>query len=372
MYLSSLSLQFFRNYESLQITFGKEINCIFGQNGEGKTNILDALHFLALTRGFRTSTDKQAVKEGESFFFIEGKFQEDLEKLTAIQCNLLPGKGKKVIVNGEVYSKLSAHIGRIPLITVLPSDTELVNGGGTIRREFIDAFISQYNPHYLQHLIYYKKYLEQRNALLKNFAEQKSFDAALLALWTEPIIPHGQAIWEERRAFLTAFQPLFSNFFHAIVSGKEQPEIVYESQIKTNTLAEWKACFQNSESKDRALQSTSVGTHKDDLSFQINGISAKNYGSQGQQKTFVIALKFAQYQLLSQQKGIAPLLLLDDIFDKLDEKRLQTIAHILDKELQGQIFITDTSIDRFQHIFEKAEKEVKFWEVCSNQVRNYV
>lgn len=371
LHLHQLSLQFFRNYATLSLSFSKDINCLFGENGEGKTNVLDAIHFLSLTRGFRSGVDKQAVKEGEAFFFIQGEYVEQGESLS-VQCNLLPGKGKKVIVNGEVYAKLSRHIGRIPIVTVLPSDTELINGGGSLRREFLDTFISQYSPDYLEQLIHYKRCLEQRNATLRMMHEQGNFDRSVLEIWTQQLIPHGQAIWAERKKFLAEFEPVFRELFSRIVSEKEQPSLRYESQLKTNETAEWNELFRLAEGKERALQSSSVGVHKDDLLFDINGISAKHYGSQGQQKTYLISLKLAQHQFFQAQTGKPPLLLLDDIFDKLDENRLISIAELIDQRLQGQIFITDTSLERFVHIFRQAHRQVKFWEVCNSQVKAYV
>lgn len=371
LHLHQLSLQFFRNYESLSLSFSQDINCLFGENGEGKTNVLDAIHFLSLTRGFRSGVDKQAVKEGEAFFFVQGEYAEQGEKLS-VQCNLLPGKGKKVIVNGEVYAKLSRHIGRIPIVTVLPTDTELINGGGSLRREFLDTFISQYSPDYLEQLIHYKRCLEQRNATLKMMHEQGNFDRSVLEIWTQQLIPYGQAIWAERKRFLADFEPTFRELFSRIVSEKEQPRLHYESQLKSNEMEEWNELFRLAEGKERALQSTSVGVHKDDLGFDINGISAKHYGSQGQQKTYLISLKLAQHQFFQAQTGKVPLLLLDDIFDKLDENRLKSIAELIDQRLQGQIFITDTALERFVHIFQQAHREVKFWEVCNGQVKPYV
>ncbi len=362
MHIQSLNLTFFRNYEALQIDFSQGVNCITGKNGAGKTNMLDALHFLSMTRGFRSSQDKQAVKEKEAFFLIEGKWQK-AQDTHLLQCNFMAGKGKKILLNGSPLERFSEHIGNLPLVAVLPSDTELINGGGTVRREFVDSLISQYNRAYLQQLILYKKCLEQRNALLKSFAENRYFDKEQLALWNMQLIPAGRYIWAERQAFLGAFLPIFESYFHKIVSASENPSISHESKIKENSVEEWKSLFRENEMRDAINQNTSIGTHKDDWTFLIHDISAKHYGSQGQQKTFTIALKLAQYDLLAQQKGFAPLLLLDDIFDKLDTFRLESIAQILDKHIEGQVFITDTSQERLAAVFADSHREVKFFEV---------
>lgn len=368
MHIQSLQLTFFRNYEALQIDFAKGVNCITGKNGAGKTNILDALHFLSMTRGFRSSQDKQAVKEAESFFLIAGKWGKS-EEIHHLQCNFMAGKGKKILLNGNPLEKFSEHIGNLPLVAVLPSDTELINGGGTVRREFVDSLISQYNRNYLQHLILYKKCLEQRNALLKSFGENRYFDKDQLALWNMQIIPAGRYIWAERQVFLKAFLPIFEKYFHQIVSAAEIPTISYESKIKENTAQEWHSLLEENEMRDRVNQNSSIGTHKDDWSFLIHDISAKHYGSQGQQKTFTIALKLAQYDLLAAQKGYPPLLLLDDIFDKLDNHRLESIAQILDKHIEGQVFITDTSHERLATVFANSKREIKFFSVEKGQVK---
>lgn len=363
MYLSHLRLSFFRNYDDLHLTFSEGVNCISGKNGAGKSNILDALHFLALTKGFRSSQDKQAIKEDESFFFIEGNAIKSENLSALIQCNLMLGKTKKLLINSQPLAKMSEHIGSLPLVAVLPNDTELINEGSSTRRKFMDSLISQYNKIYLDDLIKYEKILAQRNALLKNFNENKYFDAEQLALWNMQMVPLGQNIWAERKKFLADFIPIFAEYFREIVSQKETPEVEYDSKIAENTTLEWENLLAEAERKDRVNQNTSIGIHKDDLSFSINGSSVKNFGSQGQQKTFVIALKLAQYELLANYKKVPPLLLLDDIFDKLDEYRLQSIADLLDKKIRGQVFVTDTSLSRLQEIFQHSQREVRYFQV---------
>ena len=371
MKLHQLHLTQFRNYSSAQLNFNKDINGIFGQNGSGKTNILDAIHFLAFTRGFRSTKDKLAIKEGDDFFIIEGQFIID-ERPLEIQCNLVQSKGKKILVNKAPLEKSSEHLGKIPLVTILPNDTDLINGGGSSRRKFLDMLISQYNKDYLHHLIQYDKILSQRNALLKLFAERNQFDRDQLELWDSQLIPHGIRIIEGRRQFLDNFFPLFQKFFKLIVSTKEMPEIHYQSQIERNDIDGWIQLYKAREQRDRYSQHTTAGIHRDDLIFRINGQEVKSFGSQGQQKTFVIALKLAQYQLLHKETQIPPMLLLDDIFDKLDEQRLRSIAQILDREVEGQVFVTDTSYEKLNTIFEYIlHRTTAYFEVTSGNVQAY-
>ena len=369
MFISRLQLTYFRNYASLDSKFCEGINCIVGPNGAGKTNILDALHYLAFTRGFRNTQDKQAVQHGEQFFFNGGTLVRKRLK-QEIACNFIQGKGKKILINQKPLSKMSEHIGRIPMIAMLPNDTELINGPSQARRRLLDMLISQYDMAYLKHLIQYEKILSQRNALLKLFAEHRRFDEEELSIWDAQLIPHGIGIYKGRQAFIENFQPLFKDYFNKIVSENEQPEIRYRSHIEANTPEAWKELLHQYREKDQANQYTVAGIHRDDLIFRINDQSVRNYGSQGQQKTFVIALKLAQYQLLEHQTQLPPILLLDDIFDKLDEQRLAQIGQILDLEIQGQIFITDTSQERLAGVFLSTKKTtVQFFQVESGTLK---
>lgn len=368
LFLQSIYLNNFRNYEELKLDFSSSINCFCGPNGAGKTNILDAIHYLALTRGFRNTQDKQAVKQGETYFFNQGEINQGEHNWT-VQCNFAQGKGKRIIVNKKTLRKLSEHIGRIPLVAVLPHDTELINGPSAGRRKFLDQLISQYDSAYLRHLIQYDKVLAQRNALLKQFAEDRRWDEEQMELWDEQLIPHGMGIHQGRTQFIEEFQPVFEEFFIEIVAEGEVPKLTYYSQLAENTELGWKELLMNNRQKDQANQYTGVGIHRDDLRFFIDEQSVRNFGSQGQQKTFIISLKLAQYQLLENQKEVSPILLLDDIFDKLDEHRLAKIAKLLDQKLRGQTFITDTSYERLAKVFkEKTEAEIRFFSVTSGQV----
>lgn len=363
MHIASLELTHFRNYTSLELELVSGINCIYGSNGAGKTNILDALHYLAFTRSLRGSNDKQVVEEGAPFFVVKGQVKKD-NVSEELQCNFVKGKGKKVLVDQKPLKKLSEHIGSLPLVAILPGDTDLINGPSAGRRRFLDMLISQYSPSYLTHLIQYDRLLAQRNAQLKLFAAHGNFDSEQLELWDAQLVPHGKAIFQARTDFIADFQPIFEQYFKKIVAQQEVPSLHYHSQITENTIDHWLARYKESEQKDRYNLYTSVGIHRDDLRFKIDKHSVKDFGSQGQQKTFVIALKLAQYQLLQQQKLQAPILLLDDVFDKLDEHRLSQIAHIFDREIEGQIFVTDTSRDRMEAIFaQQTSRPIAFFSV---------
>ncbi len=336
---------------------------ITGNNGEGKTNILEALHYLSMTRGWNSKGEKYALMEGMPYFTVEGSlFEEEVKH--HIQCSYMPPKGKKILLNKKQIPRMSDHIGRIPLVTVLPNDTQLIGGSPSVRRKFMDSLICQYSQEYLQNLILYDRALTQRNALLALMAERQAWDPEQVKLWNEQLIAPGIFILKARKRFLELFQPVFLQYYKWIVSDKEAPTIRLETQFQNNTAEEWREVFSNGLTRDRYSHRTSVGVHKDDLVFEIGGQAVRNFGSQGQQKTFVIALKLAQYSLLGDEKNKAPILLLDDIFDKLDMRRLQAIARILDQEILGQVFITDTSLDRCRQVFETVEnRDLKFFYV---------
>lgn len=357
----------FRSYLDLQLSLSPHINCFAGPNGAGKTNILDAVHYLSFTRGFRHHQDKQAMQDGAAFFFVGSDWIKD-GKTRQVACNFMKGKGKKLLINQKPVERMSDHIGQIPLVAILPSDTDLINGQSADRRRFLDMLISQYDHSFLNHLIQYEKILQQRNALLRLMAENRTFDEEQIELWDEQLIPHGVAVRHGRETFVEAFEPVFREYFAAIVSEKEQPSIRYRSQIDQNDADGWRSFLAQNREKDRVNGYTSGGIHRDDLVFHIDEHSVRNYGSQGQQKTFVISLKLAQYQLLEEKTSMQPILLLDDLFDKLDRDRLGQIAGLLQEKVSGQIFITDTSLPRLQDVFEGKDREVKYFAVKDSVV----
>lgn len=363
VHFEALQLSQFRNYFDLSVRFSAGINVITGNNGEGKTNILEALHYLSMTRGWNSKGEKYALMEDAPYFTVAGALIEEAEK-QSIQCSYMPPKGKKMLIDKKQIPRMSDHIGRIPLVTVLPNDTQLIDGSPSVRRKFMDSLICQYSQEYLQNLIAYDRALTQRNALLSLMAERQNWDPEQVALWNAQMIAPGIFISNARKRFLRLFQPVFLQYYKWIVSDKEAPTIRLETNFEKNDAAEWREVFAKGLTRDRYSQRTSVGIHKDDLVFEIGGQAVRNFGSQGQQKTFVIALKLAQYNLLEDEKNKAPILLLDDIFDKLDMRRLQAIARILDQEILGQVFITDTSLDRCKQVFETVEnRDLRYFHV---------
>jgi DNA replication and repair protein RecF len=367
MHIAALKLTHFRNYAQLSLDCGPGINCLTGNNGEGKTNVLEAVHYLCMTRGWAAKTERYALQEGMPYFSVEGHVRgaEALE----VQCNYMPPKGKRMLVDRRPLARMTDHIGRIPVVTVLPDDTELIHGTPGRRRRFMDALISQYAPRYLQALLAYEHVLAQRNALLALLHERGAWDAEQVGWWTAQLIPQGRIIQQQRAAFLAAFAPIFGRYFQQIVSDKETPCITLETQLTSDSEAEWETRMAEGLVRDRHAQRTGVGTHKDDLVFTIGGQAVKNYGSQGQQKTFVIALKLAEYELLEGRCQKAPILLLDDIFDKLDAHRLAAIARLLEHPIQGQVFISDTSLERIRGVFAQVQaREVRYYHVGAGQV----
>lgn len=368
MHFADLQLAQFRNYSHLKVDFSADINAITGNNGAGKTNILEAIHYLAMTRGFQPRRESYALQEGMPYFTVAGHAHQG-ELVQHIQCSYMPPKGKKMLIDKHPLGKMSDHIGSIPLIAILPGDTNLIHGVPAVRRKFIDAFTSQHDRKYLESLLRYEKAREQRNALLSLFHERRTWDEEQIKLWDEQLIPPGIYLHQARMDFLKEFTPRFLRFFHLIVSDKEVPEVNLASEITDNSPAGWRAAFLDHRMKDRYSQRSSYGIHREDLGFTINGQNVKHFGSQGQQRTFVIALLLAQYELLAQFTRKSPLLLLDDIFDKLDIHRLRAIARILHQEVKGQVFITDTSSERTRRVFsEFSQREVRYFHVDDGQL----
>ncbi len=362
MHFAQLQLTHFRNYSQLRAEFSPAINVITGNNGAGKTNVLEAVHFLAMTRGWSRRGEPYALQEDMPYFMVEGEFVES--EALRLQCTYMPDRGKKILIDRQALRKMSDHIGRIPLISVLPNDTQLIYGSPSVRRRFMDGFISQYDRKYLDALLRYDKALDQRNALLNLFQERRTWDEEQLLMWDGQLIQTGRYLHQARREFLERFQPIFAEYFQLIVSDRETPSIALESPVEENTPEGWAELFRQSRDKDRYSGRTSAGVHKEDLKFEINGQHVKHFGSQGQQKTFVISLKLTQYELLADRTSKAPVLLLDDIFDKLDLHRLRALARILHEKVDGQVFVTDTSLERTQRVFgEFDRREVQFFAV---------
>ncbi len=363
MYLKKIALVNYKNFDSASYTFDEKINCFVGYNGVGKTNMLDAIYHLAFAKGYFNSITVQNIKHEADFFLIEGTFEKDGRE-EVISCSLKRGQKKAVKRNGKVYEKLSNHIGLIPLVIISPSDTDLIQEGSDVRRKFVDSVISQSDKHYLQDLIAYNKVLSQRNSLLKYFALNHTFDALNLKIYNEQLSDLGSKIYEKRKQFLEEFIPLFKKRYAYISETNEEANLAYRSHLENERLA---ILLDESLEKDRMLQYTSVGIHKDDLLYTIDGHSVKKFGSQGQQKSYLIALKLAQFDIIKDQSNTTPILLLDDIFDKLDEVRVAKIISLVNDNDFGQLFISDTHVARTEEVIKKTNQSYKLFELKKKQ-----
>ena len=331
----------------------------------GKTNLLDAIHYLSFCKSYFNSIDSQNIKHSEALFVIQGvfsKFDEEIE----VYCGIKRNQKKVFKRNKKEYERLSEHIGQFPLVMISPGDAELINCSSEERRKFLDSIISQYDRLYLDKLVAYQQVLRQRNALLKQFAESRSFDSETLQIWDEQLVIHGKTIIEIREEFLKQFIPIFNKYYSFISNSKEEVSLKYENSVGEH---EFKTALLSSLPRDRALTYTSVGPHKDDLEFLLNGHSLKKFASQGQQKSFLFALKLAQFEFISEQKRIKPLLLLDDVYDKLDEERFTKLIELVSGDAFGQIFITDTHADRMKSLFFGKNIQHKVFLVSYSEVK---
>lgn len=364
MYLQQLSLINFKNYAGAEVLFSEGVNAFTGNNGAGKTNLLDAIHYLSLCKSYFNPIDSQQIKQGADFFIINGTFIKN-EQPETVACGVKRNQKKQFKRNKKDYQRLADHIGLFPLVMVSPYDISIIIEGSEERRKFIDNVISQTDHFYLDELIAYNKILANRNSLLKRIAETGRYDPDLLAVLDEQLTASGNRIFEKRKLFMESFTPIFNNHYRFLSDDAEQVELVYESQLLADDFA---ALLKKSTGRDRALERTTAGIHRDDLQFAIHGMPMKKFGSQGQQKSFLIALKLAQYSFLYQQKGFKPLLLLDDIFDKLDDNRVTKLIRMVSNHDFGQVFITDTSVTRIERIFKDINVDLKLFKVAGGEI----
>ena len=365
MLLLSLKLANFKNYSLQALELSPRLNCFVGLNGMGKTNLLDAVHVLCLTRSHRGLPDKNLPLHGESFFRVEGVFERNDER-SKVAVKFVNGQRKEVERNGVEFTKLTDFIGLFPVVMIAPDDISLVQEGSEERRRFLDNTLSQIFPEYLHQLLVYNGLLKQRNALLKLFAEQRRFDEALLEAIDRQMPRPAQVLLEKRRAFVDLFVPLFQELYSAIAGEHEQVSIALESDIPNGDFA---ALLAANLEKDRALERTSSGPHRDDLSLALNGQPVKKFASQGQLKSFLLAMRLAQYEVLRLEKGTAPLLLLDDIFDKLDEQRVRQLVGLLIQRDFGQLFITDTQRQRIEAVVSSFSGDYKIFDVQNGSIQ---
>lgn len=359
MHLQNISLINFKNYSQVELEFSARINCFVGNNGVGKTNILDAIHYLSLTKSFFNSIDSQNIKYDEDFFVIQGTFIKD-DTQENIYCSSKRNRKKQFKKNKKEYQRLADHIGLLPVVMISPADTNLIVGGSDERRKFINTVISQYDRNYLNDLIQYNKALAQRNKLLKDFARSGRFEPESLELWDEQLIPLSEKIYAKRMDFIEKLVPVFQKYYDSIASGNESVGLVYHSHHHDGN---FRNVFREALDKDRILQYTTRGIHKDDLVLELDDYQIKRVGSQGQQKTYLVALKFAEYEFIRDVSGFEPILLLDDIFDKFDASRVMQIIHLVSENQFGQIFITDTHQSRLEKILSELSADFRLFRI---------
>jgi DNA replication and repair protein RecF len=364
MYIEELSLVNFKNFEHADFKFTDSLNCFIGNNGAGKTNLMDAIHYLSFCKSFLNPVDAQNIRFDQDFFMIQGKYRR-LESEENIYCGLKRNQKKIFRRNQKEYRKLSEHIGLLPLIVVTPSDINLIMGGSEDRRRFVDVVISQYDAIYLENLIRYNRALQQRNILLKQFAGRNPFQTEMLDVWDEQLVHYGEQIKTVRQSFTEKLQPIFGKYYQLISGGKETVHLKLTSDLIDHDFAQ---LLKESAPRDRAFQYTSVGIHKDDLDFELAGNPIKRFGSQGQKKTFLVALKLAQFDFLKEISGMTPILLLDDIFDKLDKYRVEEIVKLVAEDHFGQIFITDTNREHLDQMIAGLETESRIFNVTDGKV----
>ncbi|MDG2465363.1 MAG: DNA replication/repair protein RecF [Crocinitomicaceae bacterium] len=364
MYLKSIQLLNFKNYEEAELQLSPSVNCFTGDNGSGKTNILDAVHYLSVCKSYLNAVDRQNIRFDQPFFVIQGIFDTP-EREVDIQCSVKLGSKKIFKRNKKEYEKLAEHIGQFPCVMISPYDRNLIGDGSEVRRRWMDGIIAQSNRGYLEDLQRYKKVLDQRNALLKNMYESRLFDRESIEVWNEQLIRYGTKIHEARKEFLTEFIPVFQRSYNFIGEEDEKIDLEYRSQLNDLTFAE---LLEINEKKDAFTQYTQGGIHKDDLLFTIKEHPVKKFGSQGQQKSYLIALRLGQFEWMKEHLKAIPILLLDDIFDKLDDKRVERLLQLVSDHSFGQVLVTDTNRDRLENIFGQSEIPIQYFSVSKGVV----
>jgi DNA replication and repair protein RecF len=365
MILKKISIINYKNIKDAAFDLSPKMNCFIGHNGEGKTNFLDAVYYLSFCRSANNPIDSQVIRHGEEFFMLDGVYDLGLGEDERIYCGMKRGTKKHFKRNGKEYKRLSEHIGLIPLVMVSPSDTLLIEGGSEERRRLMDLVISQYDYTYMEALTRYNKALQQRNTLLKMDEEP---DEALMQIWEEQMAVEGERIFAKRQQFVAEMVPIFQHVYQYVAEEKEEVSLNYQSHCQRGPLLD---IIRRDRFKDRAVGYSLHGIHRDDLEMLLNGYPMKREGSQGQHKTFVLALKLAQFSFLKRaHAATTPLLLLDDIFDKLDARRVEQIVKLVAGDEFGQIFITDTNRDHLDQILSHGDFDYKLFRVEQGRIEN--
>ena len=363
MWLKRISILNYKNLKQVELAFSHKMNCIIGKNGMGKTNLMDAVYYLSFCKSSTNPIDSQNIRHEQDFFVIQGFYETDDGEPEEVYCGLKRRQKKQFKRNKKEYTRLSDHIGLIPLVMVSPADSLLIAGGSEERRRFMDVVISQFDREYLDALIRYNKALAQRNTLLKSETEPED---ALMEVWEEMMASAGETVYRKRLAFIEEFIPIFQSYYSYISQDREQVSLTYQSHVAEGDLL---ALLRESRQRDRIMGYSLKGVHKDDLVMLLGDFPIKREGSQGQNKTYLIALKLAQFEFLKRTGSrTTPLVLLDDIFDKLDASRVEQIVKLVAGDNFGQIFITDTNRDHLDKILRKIEGDYKLFEVDNGEV----
>jgi len=362
--LTSFKLTQFKNYDFQPVTCDAPLVCFIGANGMGKTNLLDAVYYLCMGKSYFNAPDNLIANHDSDFFRLEGQFEVNGSR-EHIVAKVIPRKKKELERNRIPYPRLSEHVGLLPVVMIAPDDTYLVSEGSEARRSFLDNTLSQIDQGYLGQLILYNKLLQQRNALLKQFGESRTYNAAMIEVYNMQMLEPARLLHETRAGFMEQFRPILQEAYTQISGAAETVDCTYRSKLSDTP---FEALLNEAAEKDRLLQRTTVGPHRDDLVFTISGYPLKRFASQGQLKSFVLSVKLAQYQILAQKKKTFPILLLDDIFDKLDRQRVQHLLHLLQSQTFGQVFITDTEQDRLAGIIQQTGQHFLVYEIQDGTV----
>ncbi|MFZ2905963.1 MAG: DNA replication/repair protein RecF [Cyclobacteriaceae bacterium] len=365
MRLEKLRLINFKNYHEATIGFPAKVNCLLGLNGSGKTNLLDAIYYLSFTKSFLSTSDSQTIRHETDSFLVSGSFDFDGTK-REVSCQIQTGHKKIFREDGRDYEKISDHIGKYPVVLISPSDIDLIKEGSEVRRKFFDSMIAQIDQSYLQFLMEYHHCLKQRNSLLHMFQERQHSDPVLIDTYDQQLVRTGSEIFKKRKEFVAEFLPVLNSSFNILVDQKEAATLTYQSDLFEG---DFMAALKSSFGKDMALQRTSVGVHRDDYAFGFAHGDLKRLGSQGQQKSFLVALKLANVEVIKKHKGFNPILLLDDIFDKLDDLRIGRLLKIVAGKNYGQLFITDAGPERTEALLREIGVQADIFEVKAGSIK---
>ncbi len=356
MYLQKLILNNFKNHLEFSTDFSEHCNCILGENGAGKTSLIDAIYFLSLTKSSLSNQEALCINHNQEYFMISGEFIKN-QKNDEVICSLQRGHRKAILIDKKPIERISDHIGNYPVVLMAPHDTDIVRESAEARRKFFDGVISQIDAEYFQNLLQHNRLLLQRNSLLKQFADRNYYDEPLLEVYSEPFLEKALIINKSRESFLTKYLPIFQKHYAQLSENREIVAIYYESEVGDG---EFSNQFRNNYKQDVAANRTLKGIHKDDYTFEIDSFTLRKFGSQGQQKAFAMALKLAQFELITIEKSEKPILLMDDIFDKLDDRRIQMLIDMIENKVFGQVFITDARPERSKKLLENISEGVNY------------